>query len=326
MVPDGIVCVDTNRLFYYANPSAETLLEENIELKSILFGEGMLEDALKNYSREEALSRLAGGSQETGFRTELFGNRASVFTNAKKFEIELGTHIVLIRDLTDQFLIDEEIGKLYRHEMRATLDVMGVGLNGISDLVESGQKEDAVKYIEQVEEKRSELASMLEERIDFIRLHSDSFQISSTIVNLNLVIEKCVSKNRELAGPRKVTINSDHLHCEAVFAYGEEKYLVRAIDNIIRNAVHFSRNGGSIHISIDNSRKEACVSVRDDGPGIDPKNIGKIFQLGYTTSGTGRGLYLTKRIMTAHKGRIEVKSKPGNGACFNVYLPLATES
>ncbi len=326
MVPDGIVCVDKSRLFYYANRAAEHMLAECIALKTVLFGEGLPEDTIKQYSKETALAALTKASDTDGIRTEIFGNRVSVMTHGKKFELELGTHIVLMRDLTDQHLIDEEIGKLYRHEMRATLDVMGVGLTGIRDLVSAGNNEEALRYLEQVEEKRSELATMLEERIDFIRLHSDSFQIRPETVNLNMITDRCLSKNRVQAEARGITLKSNHLRSDAVFTTGEEKFLFRAIDNILRNAIRFSQDGGRITITVEESGNEASVAIGDEGPGIESKNIGKVFQLGFTTGGTGRGLYLTKRIVTAHKGRIEVKSKPGNGACFTVFLPLVTES
>ena len=67
------------------------------------------------------------------------------------------------------------------------------------------------------------------------------------------------------------------------------------------------------------------MSVQDQGPGIPLENMGKIFRLGFTTGGSGRGLYLAKRIASAHKGRIDVKSKPGQGACFTFLVPLITE-
>ena len=70
-------------------------------------------------------------------------------------------------------------------------------------------------------------------------------------------------------------------------------------------------------------RRFVMASVSDDGPGIPPERIGKIFQPFYTTkeSGTGLGLSMTRKILDLHEGRITVRSVPGRGATFTVLLP-----
>ncbi len=203
--------------------------------------------------------------------------------------------------------------------------MMAAGLASVKQLISEGKVEAGVEFLDQVEDKRVELSSMLEERIDFIRLHSDTFQIRPSSVNVNLVVDKCVGNYREAAAAKDVSINSNHLHTDAVLVRGEERFLKKAIDNIVRNALKFSPNGGEIRLALGSEGMEAYVRVDDVGPGIPPENLGKIFQLGFTTGGTGRGLYLAKRIVKAHNGRIEVKSKSGNGASFTVRLPLVTE-
>jgi signal transduction histidine kinase len=325
MVPEGIVCVERGGFLYYMNPAAESMLSENSLLRERLLGAGCISEALKRYSREDVLARVTASAKEHGETTEIFGNRIAVEIGGRRFEIELGAHVLLLRDTTDRYLIEEEIGKLYRHELKAALDVMAAGLSTVRQLISDGSSEAAVEFLDQVEDKRVELSSLLEERIDFIRLHSDAFQIRPSTVNLNLVVDKCVSAYREAASAKDVTIKSDHLHTEAVLVRGEERFLRKAIDNILRNALRFSTNGGEIRVTLGSERLEAYVRVDDSGPGIAPEHLGKIFQLGFTTGGTGRGLYMANRIAKAHEGRIEVTSKPGNGASFTVRLPLVTE-
>jgi signal transduction histidine kinase len=65
------------------------------------------------------------------------------------------------------------------------------------------------------------------------------------------------------------------------------------------------------------------ASIADDGPGIPPDRLQKIFQPFYTTkeSGTGLGLSMTRKILDLHEGRITVRSEPGEGAVFTVFLP-----
>jgi signal transduction histidine kinase len=326
MVPDGIICVDRTGFLYYMNPAAEAMLADTKDLRELLFGNLSLEEALRKYSRDNVLSRIAASIKQNTGTGEIFGDRILISAGGKRFEVELGSQVILMRDITDQHLIDAEIGKLYRHELKAALDVLGIGLDSVKQLIAEGNLEEGVQCLDQVEEKRLELFSLLEEKMDFIRLHSDSFQIRPSQVNLNFVVEKCVNNYREAAAGKRTRIESDHLHVSAVHVRGEESFLVRALDNVLRNAVKFSHKGSQIKVSVGATNCEAFVRVEDTGPGIPPENLGKIFQLGFTTGGTGRGLYLARRIALAHKGFIEVKSSPGSGACFTLRLPLSSES
>lgn len=325
MVSDGIICVDRTGLLYYTNPAAERILSENTPLRERLLGAGSLEEVLRRYSKESVLSRLRASTRDDD-STQIFGDRVVVKSGMKRFDVELGAQVMLIRDTTDQYLIDEEIGKLYRHELKAAIDVVGVGLDSAKLLFKEDRIEEGIEFLDKVEEKRTELFTMLEERIDFIRLHSDAFQIRPNTVNLNMVVDRCVGNYREAARCKGVSIASNHLHISPLHVRGEERFLIRALDNLIRNAVNFSDKGAEVTITMGIANQDAYVRVEDTGPGIPPENLGKVFQLGFTTGGSGRGLYLAKRIAAAHHGRIELVSKPGNGASFTFRLPLLTEA
>ncbi|HTY21975.1 MAG TPA: HAMP domain-containing sensor histidine kinase [Desulfomonilaceae bacterium] len=324
MISEGIICVDPYGYLYYMNPAAESLLT-NKQLRERLFGSGPLEEALRTYSRGSVLARIRASSTENGDCAEVFGSRVAINASGKRFDVELGTQVILLRDSTDRYLIDNEIGKLYRHELKATLDVMAAGLDMTRQLVAQGLSDEALPCLDQLEQKRAELCSMLEERIDFIRLHSDAFQIRSLKVNLNMVVDRCVSNYREAAGGKNISIKSNHLDEPAITVLAEERFLTKALDNIIRNAVRFCHRGGEIGISTGIEKTVAFVEVSDNGPGIARENLEKIFELGFTTGGSGRGLYIAKRIALAHGGSIGVRSDQGHGACFTFRLPLAGE-
>ncbi|MDD3472778.1 MAG: HAMP domain-containing sensor histidine kinase, partial [Syntrophaceae bacterium] len=240
--------------------------------------------------------------------------------------IELVSQVIMLRDVTDQFLISKEVGRLYRYELGGALDIMGIGLQTAKQMLNNGKLEEGVKFIDQVEDKRIQLLSMLEERIDFIRLHSDSFRITPSLVNLNLLVGKCVSNYKQIADEKNVLITSNHLKATAISVRAEERFLMKLFDNLIRNAIKFSNDPGTIRISLGSKRNEAFVKIEDKGVGIPEKNLNRIFRLGFTTGGSGRGLYMARKIALAHSGRIDVKSKTGQGSCFTVILPLPKEN
>jgi signal transduction histidine kinase len=104
--------------------------------------------------------------------------------------------------------------------------------------------------------------------------------------------------------------------------WGDRDLLSQALSNLLENAAD-SMEGGQITINIRSRRRRVEIRISDQGPGIAPENRDRIFQPFFSTKkeGMGIGLYLTKRIVQAHKGRIDFFSAPGQGVTFRLDLP-----
>ncbi len=110
---------------------------------------------------------------------------------------------------------------------------------------------------------------------------------------------------------------------------GNESFIKRLFANLINNAVKYTGKGGKAEISLEKKNGFAKFSVKDTGVGIPEKEIPYIFDRFYRVDkardraggGSGLGLSIAKRITEIHGGRIEVKSKPGKGSAFTVFLP-----
>ncbi|WP_421133129.1 sensor histidine kinase [Alteromonas sp. A079] len=115
---------------------------------------------------------------------------------------------------------------------------------------------------------------------------------------------------------------------EACFVMGNLTELSQVFVNLLVNAVHAIKENGNIAINIARAARDITVTVSDNGCGITPENIDKLFQPFFTTkeigTGTGLGLAISHGIIENHKGSITVTSKPNEGACFTVVLPAAT--
>jgi len=100
----------------------------------------------------------------------------------------------------------------------------------------------------------------------------------------------------------------------------------QVILNIISNAIHATGPGGQVEITshVDLEENMLVINIKDNGPGIPPEQLPKIFDPFYTTKeqGTGLGLTLSQRIIEGHGGKIKVSSRVGEGSCFSIYLPL----
>ncbi|HXF70528.1 MAG TPA: GAF domain-containing protein [Thermoflexus sp.] len=115
-----------------------------------------------------------------------------------------------------------------------------------------------------------------------------------------------------------------------VWVLGESQLLLLALSELLENAVKFSPHGGAIHISLQVQGNEACLQVRDEGVGIPPEALPRVFEPFYQVDGSptrkfggmGIGLAAVEQIAEAHGGRVEIQSELGRGTCVDLWLPI----
>ncbi len=123
-------------------------------------------------------------------------------------------------------------------------------------------------------------------------------------------------------------------HCEVETELGEvgllrgwPQQLVQVLVNLLVNAGQATSPGGRVRLSTRREGEEVRVEVRDTGEGMSPEVMRHLFQPFFTTRppgvGMGLGLAVARGIVTAHGGRIQVESQPGQGSCFTLFLPRA---
>jgi signal transduction histidine kinase len=106
--------------------------------------------------------------------------------------------------------------------------------------------------------------------------------------------------------------------------HGEPAHLATVLRNLLRNARQAGATRARVELEIESTARSVRLRVADDGPGIAPEQLGKLFQP-FTTSSkpgsTGLGLYLCRRYVELMQGDIRAESVPGQGACFTIRLP-----
>jgi PAS domain S-box-containing protein len=122
----------------------------------------------------------------------------------------------------------------------------------------------------------------------------------------------------------KAEVRKDYAALPPVNGYGQR--LEQVFVNLLVNAGQAIEKKGTVYISTELDGAEAVVRIRDTGRGIPPDQMAKIFEPFFTTkgvgAGTGLGLHVAYKIITAHRGRIEVESEVGKGTTFTVRIPL----
>ena len=101
----------------------------------------------------------------------------------------------------------------------------------------------------------------------------------------------------------------------------------QVLDNLVGNAVKLAPPESHVEVRVSRDEDRAVISVRDHGPGVPPELLGRLFEPfarggGHGAKGAGLGLAIVKSIVTGHGGEIRVESQPGQGATFEVLLPL----
>lgn len=128
---------------------------------------------------------------------------------------------------------------------------------------------------------------------------------------------------------------SFHAEGEEVWAMADTMNFDKVVMNLLSNAFKYTPRGGHVVVEVRRQGEEAVISVRDDGQGIDPAQMGRIFQRFYRdeqggnhqVTGSGIGLHLTKQLVELHGGSISVANNSDAPGCtFTVRLPLATEA
>jgi signal transduction histidine kinase len=114
--------------------------------------------------------------------------------------------------------------------------------------------------------------------------------------------------------------------------WGDPDKVEQILTNLVGNAIKYSPEGGEVLVTVDHDGDTVQVSVRDQGIGMSPRDMGQLFEKFYRVDrdevrrggGTGLGLYITKRLVEMHGGRLWA-AWPGVGSVFHFTLPTSDE-
>jgi len=140
------------------------------------------------------------------------------------------------------------------------------------------------------------------------------------------VLHEVVEAVRPLCLARAVTLELEHDPDVSGQIEAEHIQLVRAFGNLVNNALDAVPDGtGVVKISCDCTGQAVEVRISDNGPGISPEHLPRLFDPYFTTkgqAGTGLGLFITQQVIAARGGTVTAENRPGAGATFTVRLPL----
>ena len=214
------------------------------------------------------------------------------------------------------------------HEMRTPLSAIQGSSELISRYALTEEKRQQIALLINSESKR--LARMVEVFLNVERLSAGEMELKHEPVFVKEMMSICVGRVAPLAERKRIGIVL-HPIAEDVQLTGDRELIEYACYNLLTNAVKYSPQQTEIAVSGWKEDGQVRIAVKDQGIGMDQKEVKQVFQKFYRTkkaeesgeAGTGIGLSIVQQIVEQHGGRIEVTSQPGSGSCFTLALPQA---
>ncbi|MCL4477309.1 MAG: PAS domain S-box protein [Nitrospirae bacterium] len=235
----------------------------------------------------------------------------------------------IVRDITELKHIRERLATAERmaalgevaakvaHEIRNPL----VSIGGFAQRLENKLEGNLKEYATIIAREVKRLEDILRDILGFVR----EVRLSITSVDINSLIRNVLSLVDSEVAERGIGVETGFGEVPEVLLDGDR--IKEAFLNIVNNSIQAVGAHGKITIKTYPRDGNVVVELSDTGAGIAEKDLPFIFDPFYTTkpAGTGLGLAITRRIIEEHKGRIEVKSKPGEGTTIKVFLSVGKE-
>jgi two-component system, OmpR family, sensor histidine kinase MtrB len=181
------------------------------------------------------------------------------------------------------------------------------------------------RFLTVISKQVDHLERMTSDLLDSARIEAGQLELRLAYCDLREIVRTV----QELFG----TSSSQHqlqisVPRDPVWIRADELRIQQVLANLLSNAIKYSPDGGTVTVAVQCTNDVGCITVTDPGIGIEPDDLQRIFEPFRRSSsveripGVGLGLAVTRRLVIAHGGTIEVRSEPGVGTTFSVLLPL----
>ena len=243
----------------------------------------------------------------------------------------------LNREITERKRAEEKLHELGRmkaefisrisHELRTPLH----SSLGFTKLIRGGKVPDhktQVEFLTIIGSQGAHLGKLIDDLLDVSRLESGRFEVRKQLLSVKKPIHEAIHELYGLASEKGIVI-SENMPATLPSVEADGERLRQVMTNLLSNAIKFSPDGGEIIVKAEDRDNDLLLQVIDHGVGIPEKAIPHLFERFYqvespmtrSVGGSGLGLYITKQIIEAHGGLIEVESKVHKGSTFYFTIP-----
>lgn len=254
--------------------------------------------------------------------------QASLFNQINQQRDELQTALKELRDTQIQLINSEKMASLGQliagvaHEINTPLASINSNNSIIAKIIKKIDDENLVQTLQEINELDREavmrISKMVKSLKQFVRLDEAELQDADINKELDLTLNLIRHETKN-----KIEIVKNYNELPLIKCY--PNMLNQVFMNILINACQSIDKSGKIIINTEFKDNNLIVKIKDDGKGIAPDKVDKIFTVGYTTKGvgvgTGLGLAISDKIIQKHEGKISVNSELGRGSEFIITIP-----
>ena len=250
-----------------------------------------------------ATQKLAQGELGTRVGDEVGNRRDELAVLAKDFD-------VMAERIESLVTSQQRLSRDVSHELRSPLARMNVAL----EIAKQKSNGETSPVLERIEAESNRLNEMISRLLTLSRLETGAQDFELSEIDLKALVEQTVSDADFEANAVGKSVHITHAdNCNIV---GSDELVSSAVENVLRNAVRYTKNGSSVEVALKSTNGTATVSVRDHGGGVPEAELQNLFRPFYrvgeardrNTGGTGLGLAIAEQAIKAHKGKIVARN------------------
>ena len=339
-IGDALVATDGSGVVVAVNRAAESMLGEQADA---IVGRHLAASLKGNDAEGRALADLALAGNGATYQATVAspgGRSIPVALSGSPLRDASGAiagRVVLIRDVTREHEAERmksEFLSNVSHELRTPL----TPIKGYTEILRRKKfpRDKTEAFLDGIAESTHRLERIVEILVDFAALEAGRLKPRVQPIDVRTFTAEIVERWSLKSGRHRITRK---VPTGLPALLGDERLVRKTMDELLDNAIKFSPEGGTIEVSAEaivaSGRRRGVtgvrLTVRDSGIGIDPNEIGRLFQDfrqldGSETrsfGGLGLGLSYARRVALAHNGDLTVSSVPGKGSAFSLVLPAA---
>jgi signal transduction histidine kinase len=234
-----------------------------------------------------------------------------------------------IEQLKENDRLRRELVSNISHDLRTPLSAMQGYLETLIIRGDTLSDEERSRYLNIARKHVTRLGVLIGDLFELSKLDSASVTPNLEVFSLAELVQDVAHEFQYDAEQKGISVEID-ARSDSSFTLGDIGLIQRVLENLMRNAIRFTPDGGTVTLSISNRQQNIAIAVSDTGSGIPDKDIPRIFDRFYRavsgeeakSDSSGLGLAIVKRILDLHDSRITVESKLEEGTRFEFELPV----
>lgn len=255
----------------------------------------------------------------------------------KKLNREISNYVSKKQEEIDELRQMEQFRREFIADVSHELKTPIFAAQGfVHTLIDGAIEDPAVsgRFLRKAAKSLDALDALVSDLLTLSQVESGDLKMQKEVVDMRQVTLDIFDQLESKAEKRGTKLKFKGKSLKDAFVIADEQRIRQVMTNFIDNAIKYGKDNGKVMVELEEDKKYIQISVEDDGPGISPEHLNRIFERFYRvdksrsreTGGTGLGLAIVKHILNAHNTTVSVSSKQDKGTRFTFRLQRAEEN